>query len=147
MKLPRNVFGLPLHPLIVPFPLVLWLTSPIFAAVALWLGPQPWWGLSLGASAVGVIIGVAGIATGLLEFLHRSKVDVDVRLSASHGIRTSFAWLLFTGKLMMAALVPTSTTTIAIALTIDLVACVILLQGVVFGVRLIYSEDVRDRRR
>lgn len=147
MKLPRNVFGLPLHPLIVPFPLVLWLTSPIFAAVALWLGPQPWWGLSLGASAVGVAIGIAGIATGLVEFLHRSKVDVDVRLSASHGIRTSLAWLLFTGKLMMAALVSTSTTTIAIALAIDLVACVILLQGVVFGVRLIYSEDVRDRRR
>lgn len=146
MKLRRNIFGVPVHPLIVPFPLVLWLTSPVFAAVALWLGPQPWWGLSLGASTTGVVIGVVGIATGLLEFLHRTKVDVDVRLSARHGIRTSLAWLLFTGKLIMAALLPTSATTISIALAVDLVACAILLQGVILGVRLIYSEDVRDRQ-
>lgn len=144
--MPRNVFGVPLHPLIVPFPLVLWLTSPIFAAVALWLGPQPWWGLSLGASAIGVALGIAGIATGLLEFVHRAEVDVDVRLSARHGIRTSFAWLLFAGKLVMAALLSPTRVIIGLGLAIDVLACFILIQGVIYGVRLIYSEDIRDRR-
>lgn len=147
MGLPRNVFGVPLHPLLVPFPLVLWLTSPVFAVAALWVGPQPWWGLSLIATTVGVVIGIAAITTGLAEFLHRAEVDVDVRLSVRHGIRTSLAWLLFAGKLILAALLAPTTTTIGIALAVDLVACVLLIQGAIYGIRLIYSDNVRDRNR
>lgn len=47
----------------------------------------------------------------------------------------------------MAALLPATTTTIGIALVIDAVACIVLLQGVIYGIRLIHSEDVRERNR
>ncbi|MGH8769682.1 MAG: hypothetical protein ACREV2_00660 [Burkholderiales bacterium] len=45
----------------------------------------------LGATAIGVLIGVVVIVTGLLEYLEPSIVGIDIRLAARHGIRTTMA--------------------------------------------------------
>ena len=43
MRLPRVAFGVPLHPLLVHFPIAFWLAVPVLDLAALYAGPAPWW--------------------------------------------------------------------------------------------------------
>ncbi len=140
MKLPRLAFGVPLHPLLVHFPITFWLVTPALDLAALYVGVEPWWPLALGATALGVFIGVVVIVTGLLEYLEPSVVGIDIRLAARHGIRTTMAWLTFTTKMVVAMLSPITTWTIAFCLALDLIGCVLLVQGIFFGTRQVYQQ-------
>ena len=79
MRLPRHAFGVPMHPLLVHFPISLWLAVPVLDVAALYVGPDPWWALALGATILGILIGTAAIVTGLLEYLEPSVVGIDLR--------------------------------------------------------------------
>lgn len=140
MKLPRVAFGVPLHPLLVHFPITFWLVTPVLDLAALYVGVEPWWTLALSATAIGVFIGVAVIVTGLLEYLEPSVVGIDIRLAARHGIRTTMAWVTFTAKMVVALLSPITTWTIALCLALDLIGCVLLVQGIFLGTRQVYQQ-------
>jgi len=140
MRLPRVAFGVPLHPLLVHFPIAFWLAVPVLDLAALYAGPEPWWTLALGATTIGILIGVPVIMTGLLEYLEPSVVGIDIRLAARHGIRTTMAWITFTSKLLVAVLSPLTTWSITLCLTLDLIGCVLLVQGVFFGTRQVYQQ-------
>jgi uncharacterized membrane protein len=140
MRLPRHAFGVPMHPLLVHFPIALWLAVPVLDVAALYVGPDPWWALALGATILGILIGAAAIVTGLLEYLEPSVVGIDLRLAARHGIRTSLAWCTFTAKMFVAAISPIVTASIALCLALDLIGCGLLLQGVFFGTRQVYEQ-------
>ena len=140
MRLPRHAFGVPMHPLLVHFPIALWLAVPVLDIAALYVGPDPWWALALGATILGILIGTAAIVTGLLEYLEPSVVGIDLRLAARHGIRTSLAWCTFTAKMFVAAFLPIATASIALCLALDLIGCGLLLQGVFFGTRQVYEQ-------
>ena len=140
MRLPRVAFGVPLHPLLVHFPIAFWLAVPVLDLAALYAGPEPWWTLALGATTIGILIGVPVIATGLLEYLEPSVVGIDIRLAARHGIRTTMAWITFTSKMLVAVLSPLTTWSITLCLALDLIGCVLLVQGVFFGTRQVYQQ-------
>jgi uncharacterized membrane protein len=140
MKLPRVAFGVPLHPLLVHFPITFWLATPVLDLAALYAGVKPWWTLALSATAAGVIIGVVVIVSGLLEYLEPSVVGIDIRLAARHGIRTTMAWGTFTTKWIVAILTPITAVTITLAFVLDLIGCVLLVQGVFFGTRQVYQQ-------
>lgn len=140
MAWPLRVFGVPLHPLLVHFPVAFWLTLPPLDVAALVLGPQPWWALAGGATTIGVVVGAAAIVAGLLEYAHLSGAGVTVRLAARHGVRTGMAWCLFTVKLVVTAVGAPTPAIIVICLALDLVACALLIQGAFFGTRLIYQH-------
>ena len=61
MRLPRQVFGVPMHPLLVHFPITLWLAAPALDLAALTAGPEPWWTLAVWTTFLGVVIGRAGL--------------------------------------------------------------------------------------
>jgi uncharacterized membrane protein len=138
MRLPRVAFGVPLHPLLVHFPIAFWLTVPVLDLAAPYSGPEPWWTLALGATTLGILIGVPVIVTGLLEYLEPSVVGIDIRLAARHGIRTTMAWITFTSKLLVTVLSPLTTWSITLCLALDLIGCVLLVQGVFFGTKQVY---------
>jgi len=140
MKLPRVAFGVPLHPLLVHFPIAFWLTTPVLDLAALWVSVEPWWTLALSATVIGVCIGVVVIATGFLEYLEPSVVGIDIRLAARHGIRTTMAWITFTTKMIVAMRFPITGWTIALCLGLDLIGCILLVQGVLFGTRQVYQQ-------
>ncbi|CAN5789317.1 hypothetical protein BH20PSE1_BH20PSE1_15780 [soil metagenome] len=140
MRLPRVAFGVPLHPLLVHFPIAFWLAVPVLDLAALYAGPAPWWTLALGATTIGILIGVPVIVTGLLEYLEPSVVGIDIRLAARHGIRTTMAWITFTSKMLVAVLSPITTWSITLCLALDLIGCVLLVQGVFFGTRQVYQQ-------
>jgi uncharacterized membrane protein len=140
MRLPRQAFGVPMHPILVHFPITLWLAVPVLDVAALYVGPDPWWALALGATMLGILIGAAAIVTGLLEYLEPSVVGIDLRLAARHGVRTSLAWCTFTAKIFVAAFTPSTPGWITLCLALDLIGCGLLVQGVFFGTRQVYEQ-------
>jgi uncharacterized membrane protein len=140
MRLPRQAFGVPMHPILVHFPITLWLAVPVLDVAALYVGPDPWWALALGATMLGILIGAAAIVTGLLEYLEPSVVGIDLRLAARQGVRTSLAWCTFTAKIFVAAFTPSTPGWITLCLALDLIGCGLLVQGVFFGTRQVYEQ-------
>ena len=144
MKPRLRAFGLPLHPLLVHFPIAMWLAVPILDAAALLAGPEPWWHMALTAASVGVVIGAMAIVAGFLEYLEPSLVGIDMRLAARHGVRTTLAWCTFAARLVVAAILPAGAWSIALCLAVDLVGCGLLVQGVYLGTRQVYQQLERE---
>ena len=141
MNWPRRFLGLPLHPLLVHFPLVFWLCTPGLDVLALERQPQPWWWLAVGFTVAGVAVGAFALLTGLLDYVFLSETaSNDVRLAARHGVRTALVWCAMTGKLVMIALGDGGRTLIAGCLVADLLICALLLQGVYLGTRIVYGD-------
>jgi uncharacterized membrane protein len=141
MRLPRRAFGVPMHPLLVHFPITLWLATPVLDLASLYAGPEPWRTLALGATILGILIGAGAIMTGLLEYLEPSVAGIDMRLAARHGVRTSLAWCAFTAKMILVTgFPPAATWTMTVCLALDLLGCVLLVQGVYFGTKQVYQQ-------
>lgn len=141
MRLPRRVFGVPLHPLLVHFPIALWLATLPLDVAALGLGPEPWRTLAIWATKFGALFGALAIATGLLEYLDPSTAGIDMRLAARHGVRTTMAWCTFTAKMLLVAVFsPAAAWSMTISLTLDLLGSVLLIQGVYFGTKQVYQQ-------
>jgi uncharacterized membrane protein len=144
MKTRVRLFGLPLHPFLVHFPIAFWLLTPVFDIAALLAGPSPWWALGLAATVSGVVIGALAIAAGLLEYLQPSLAGIDMRLAARHGIRTTLAWCVFTAKAILVVLLPVAQWSALLWLAFDLLGCALLLQGIYLGARQVYEQLEKD---
>lgn len=145
MKWPRSFLGLPLHPMLVHFPLVCWLSMPVFDAIALGRGPDPWWGIALAMTAIGVVIGALALMTGLLEYIHLSETaSNNVRLAAEHGVRNAVIWFVQLGKLIAAMWIPASGVFISACLVVDVLSCALLVQSAWFGTRITYGGYGHD---
>ena len=123
MRVKLRVFGVPLHPLLVHFPIAFWLTVPVLDSAALVAGPEPWWALAKGATTLGIVTGAAAIGAGLLEYLQPSLAGIDLRLAARHGVRTALAWCVFTAKAVGTVLLPLAGWSMLICLGLDLFGC------------------------
>lgn len=141
MSFPRRLFGVPIHPLLVHFPVALWLTTLPLDLAALGIGPDPWWRLALWATTLGLGIGAVAIATGLLEYLEPSVAGIDMRLAARHGVRTTLAWCAYAAKMLFAiASAPISRYPMIVCLVLDFIGCILLVQGVYLGTRQVYEQ-------
>jgi uncharacterized membrane protein len=140
MRLKLRVFGVPLHPLLVHFPIAFWLVVPVLDIATLYAGPEPWWNLAQAATILGIAIGAASIAAGLLEYLQPLLVGIDLKLAARHGIRTSLAWCIFIAKSVAAALLPIAVWSMISCFALDLIGCILLVQGVYLGTRQVYQQ-------
>jgi uncharacterized membrane protein len=143
----RQVFGVPLHPLLVHFPIALWLLVPVLDVATLVAGPDPWKMLALIATLVGSVIGALAIVTGLLEYIDPSLVGIDIRLAARHGVRTSLAWVIFTARaVIVMASGSNAQWFITLCLGLDLIGCALLVQGVLYGSRQVYAQLEKDEQ-
>lgn len=137
---PRHLFGVPLHPLLVHFPIVFWLILPPLDVAILVFGTEPWLWLGIFSAAAGVGIGAVAILAGLLEYRDPSLAGIDMRLAAKHGTRTSLAWCVFATRLGVALLFLDSGLSIVVCLGLDLLGSVMLVQGIIFGTRQVYAQ-------
>jgi len=70
-----------------------------------------------------------------------SVAGIDMRLAARHGVRTTLAWCTFTAKLIfVTTFSEISTWSLVACFALDLLACVLLLQGVYFGTKQVYEQ-------
>jgi len=140
LKLKLRVFDVPLHPVLVHFPIAFWLVVPLLDIAAVYAGPDPWWTMAQAATILGIVIGAASIAVGLLEYLQPSLVGIDLKLAARHGIRTSLAWCIFTARAVIAVLLPPTGWLMTVCLALDLFGCALLVQGVYLGTLQVYQQ-------
>jgi hypothetical protein len=125
-----------LAPPLVHFPIAFWLAVPVLHIAALFAGPAP----AGSATILGIVIGAAAIAAGLLEYLQSSLAGIDLKLAARHGIRTTLAWCVFTARVVVAALLPLAGWSMIVSLALDLIGCTLLVQSVYFGTRQVYQQ-------
>lgn len=69
MESRAKLFGHPIHPVLIPFPLGLLATSVVFDVVYLLTGDGKWSGISFWMIAAGVIGGLAAAVFGLIDWL------------------------------------------------------------------------------
>ena len=69
MESRAKLFGHPIHPILIPFPLGLLTTSVVFDVVYLLTGDGKWLGVSYWMIAAGVIGGLAAAVFGLIDCL------------------------------------------------------------------------------
>jgi uncharacterized membrane protein len=70
MASPASIGGHPIHPMIIPFPIALWIFSLVADIIFLWRGNPVWWNYIAFYTLLAGIIGAAAAAVpGLIDWL------------------------------------------------------------------------------
>lgn len=90
-------WNVPVHPMLVHFPVALLSASLLWDGVGLWTGAALWWNLSFWTLVVGLVAAVPAAATGLAEYAKLSAESAAELTATRH--------LMFTGAAVTAFLV------------------------------------------
>lgn len=122
MASPASIGGHPVHPMIIPFPIALWVFSLVADVIYLWRGNPVWkdW-IAFYALLAGIIGAAAAAVPGLIDWLSLTDKAV-VKIANWHARLNVIALLVFAGSFYLrttggSALLSNSYT-IAIALSV-----------------------------
>jgi uncharacterized membrane protein len=96
MATPRH----PLHPAMVHFPVACWSLATLADLASLWLGQPAWW-LAGVLLAIGTLLALAAMATGLLEFVRIEAGSPALRDASRHMMLAMAAWILYAASLFL----------------------------------------------
>lgn len=133
--------GVPLHPLLVHFPVATW-TLALISDLAFVVAPSPFlWLTSLWLLWTGVAVGAVAIASGMSEFLALRANATAVPWMLKHARLVGVAWLLFAvDAVLRRPALPEATPWLPVGLTI--VGFVLLAWGGHVGARMVYRWGV-----
>ena len=95
MASPASIGGHPVHPMLIPFPIGLWVFSLIADLIYLWRGNPVWWNYIAFYTLLGDIIGAALAAVpGLVDWLSLKDPKV-VKVANWHARLNVIALLIF----------------------------------------------------
>lgn len=98
MASPASIGGHPVHPMIIPFPIALWVFSLVADVIYLWRGNPVWRDYIAFYALLGGIIGAAVAAVpGLIDWLSLTDKAV-VKLANWHARLNVIALLIFAGS-------------------------------------------------
>lgn len=95
MQSRAKLFGHPIHPMLIVFPLGLLATSLVFDILYLATENGRWADISFWMIASGIVGGLAAAVFGLVDFLAIPRHTRAKRVGAMHGIGNVFVMLLF----------------------------------------------------
>ncbi|GBC85556.1 hypothetical protein HRbin11_02006 [bacterium HR11] len=99
---PRVRFlGHPAHVVLTDFPIALWVTSVLADGLTLGFGPSPWERWAFGCLALGLLMAVPTILTGLLDYLALPADHPAVRAATVHMTLMLTATGAFTTSLVL----------------------------------------------
>ena len=95
MASPASIGGHPIHPMIIPFPIALWVFSLVADVIYLWRGNPVWrnW-IAFYALLAGIIAAVVAAVPGLIDWLSLKDKDV-VKIANWHARLNVIALLVF----------------------------------------------------
>lgn len=95
MASPASIGGHPIHPMIIPFPIALWVFSLVADVIYVWRGNPVWknW-IAFYALLAGIIAAVVAAVPGLIDWLSLKDKDV-VRIANWHARLNVIALLVF----------------------------------------------------
>lgn len=94
MQFPTRIANHPIHPMLIPFPIALWISSFVGDLVYVWTGSSIWSDISLYAMVGGNIGAVGAAIFGLADFLKLSEPHI-VKIGTWHMIINVVVLLLF----------------------------------------------------
>ncbi len=95
MESKAKLFGHPIHPMLIPFPLGLLSTSLVFDVVHLLKGDRLWLQLAFWNIAAGIIGGLAAAVFGLIDWLAIPPGTRAKRIGLLHGVGNVVVVVLF----------------------------------------------------
>src|SRR5688572_30605404 len=101
MASPASIGGHPIHPMIIPFPIALWVFSLVADAVYLWRGNPVWkdW-IAFYTLLGGTIMAAVAAVPGLIDWLSLKEPKV-VKIANWHARLNVIALLVFAGSLYL----------------------------------------------
>jgi uncharacterized membrane protein len=98
MASPASIGGHPIHPMIIPFPIALWVFSLVADVIYLWRGNPVWkdW-IAFYALLAGTIAAAAAAVPGLIDWLSLTDKAV-VKIANWHARLNVIALLIFAGS-------------------------------------------------
>ena len=98
MASPASIGGHPVHPMIIPFPIALWVFSLVADVIYLWRGNPVWIDYVAFYALLGGIIGAAVAAVpGLIDWLSLKDPNI-VKIANWHARLNVIALLIFAGS-------------------------------------------------
>jgi uncharacterized membrane protein len=108
MASPASIGGHPVHPMIIPFPIALWVFSVVADVIYLWRGNPVWREYIAFYTLLGGTIGAAGAAVpGLIDWLSLKNPEV-VKIANWHARLNVIALLIFAASFYLRTSVGTS---------------------------------------
>src|SRR5919199_3160043 len=117
MESRAKLFGHPIHPILIPFPLGLLTTSVVFDVVYLLTGDGKWAGISFWMIAAGVIGGLAAAVFGLIDWLAIPSGTRAKAVGLWHGATNVVVVTLFIVSWLLRADAPDAPGAVAIVLS------------------------------
>jgi uncharacterized membrane protein len=98
MASPASIAGHPIHPMIIPFPIALWVFSLVADVVYLWRGNPVWkdW-IAFYTLLAGTIMAAVAAVPGLIDWLSLKEPEV-VKIANWHARLNVIALLVFAGS-------------------------------------------------
>lgn len=142
-----RLFGHPMHPILTDFPIALWSTSLLGDLVGLWRGHVVYTQFAFWAIAVGLVIAVPAIVTGLIDYAaipqdHPALKAVTWHMWVMLSAATAFACSL----IARVGHPPLSGLSITIAIGLSVLGLCLLLIGGWFGGELVFRYGVGSQK-
>jgi len=137
-----RIAGHPLHPALVHFPIGLWLAAVLWDVVGLWRAEPLWAEMSYWCLALGLVAALPVIATGMIEFFALRSDHPAINTATAHMMAMAGAAALFGTSWVLRAKAGIATAPTSLALSLSLVAAVVLAVGGWLGGTLVYRYGI-----
>jgi uncharacterized membrane protein len=117
MESKAKLFGHPVHPMLIVFPLGLLATAVIFDIITLWSGNGMWSAMAFWMIAAGIIGGLLAAVFGLIDWLAIPNNTRAKAIGLWHGLGNVLVVLLFVGSWFLRGGSPASPSGLALALS------------------------------
>lgn len=127
MSSPASIAGHPIHPMLIPFPIALWVFSLVADLIYLWRDNPAWAWIAFYTLAGGILGAILAAVFGIIDYFSIRDKKVS-KLAAWHARINVLALLLFAASFYFrttnGATIIGGRTTIPLALSITGVVCV-----------------------
>jgi uncharacterized membrane protein len=138
-----RLFGHPVHPILTDFPIALWSTSLLGDLMGVWQGQAVYRQFAFWAIALGLVIAVPAIVTGLIDYAAMPQGHPALKAATSHmWIMLSAATAYACSLIARIGQSSSSGLSIAIAIGLSVLGLCLLLIGGWFGGEMVFRYGV-----
>ncbi|MEH7083845.1 DUF2231 domain-containing protein [Neobacillus drentensis] len=146
-----RLFGHPVHPVVTHFPMALLPVSFLGDLLGVWTDASFWWSFSFYSLAIGLVMSIPALVTGMIDFLAIPQEGTADRVAMRHMIIIITAITMFTGSffIRLGVEIPTGWRLMS-SVSLSVLGLIFLLIGGWFGGQLVYrhgvgSESINDK--
>lgn len=144
-------FGHPVHPVVTHFPMALLPVSLLGDLLGVWTDSSLWWRFSFYNLAIGLVMSIPALITGMIDFLAIPKEGAAERVAMRHMTIIITGIMMYTGSFFIhfGVGIPSGWRLIS-SISLSLFGLIFLLIGGWFGGQLVYryavgSEPIMDK--